>query len=135
MAQLEQLTSEYEMRLLASLAAAAAIAVLTGSAAGAASLASYSKSTVVGSGTQPTVVCSKRRHRHGSNSGFYGGFVGDGYGGPYSSGFYGGYGGYGYGSGFFDDGAAPPYAFYPDRRRSNRLYGWGRSRHYNGPWY
>ncbi|MFO1172176.1 MAG: hypothetical protein U1E49_14570 [Hyphomicrobiaceae bacterium] len=74
--------------------------------------------------TTPAHVTSICDCRDGNNvsSGFYSGFVDTPYDGP-STGYYGTSGFYGdrYSD---DDGAAPPYAFFPDRYRSERLWGW-----------
>ncbi len=68
-----------------------------------------------------TPICDCRDGNN-TTAGFYGGFVDTPYYGP-SSGYYGASGFYG--DRYRDDsGAAPPYAFFPDRYRSERLWGW-----------
>jgi hypothetical protein len=107
------------MKTLAMLALAAGVCGIGGSAASAAALSPAARLTA------PSIVTPVCDCRDGNDvPSFYSGFVDTPYDGP-SPGYYGTSGFYGERFGD-EDGAAPPYAYFPDRYRSERLWGWPR---------
>ena len=109
------------MKTIAILALVAGGLGLAAPAASAAALNPGLSPALAPSGATKICGCNDRVD---APAGFYSGFVDTPYNSPYAG---------GYTSGFIgdtardDEGAAPPYASFPDRSRSYRMWGWQRT--------